>query len=210
MISNMDVAHYHVGQRYTEIHSRGDLGDLSAQLPVGRIGTGGIGSAMFYRDQLGYRAFLFIESPYVVRGTTIRKTESAEMMREIRNAFGRTMTRLPEVFGVSRQTLYNWLDGEMPKPPQQEKLRQLARAARMFSEVGFKPTSLALDRTLSQGKSLLQWLAEGADGRETAKNLVRVTQRGAYSRAILAELLRGRRGRLEASDIGAPALDENS
>ncbi|MCL2715833.1 MAG: hypothetical protein FWD68_14965 [Alphaproteobacteria bacterium] len=88
----------------------------------------------------------------------------AELLQKIQTGFGRTMARLPAVFGVSRQTLYNWLGGETPKPTHHEKLRQLAEAAQYFSEVGFKPTSLTPDRTISQGKSLLQLVREGADG----------------------------------------------
>lgn len=96
----------------------------------------------------------------------------AELMQVIKSGFGRTMSRLPEVFGVSRQTIGSWMKGETPKPVHQEKLRQLAEAARIFSALGFKPTSLALDRTITQGKSLLQLLSEGADGRDAAKRLV--------------------------------------
>lgn len=53
-------------------------------------------------------------------------------MLDIKAGFGRTMMRLPEVLGVSRQTLCNWLDGETPKEPHQAKLVELAEAARIF------------------------------------------------------------------------------
>lgn len=176
------------------------------------VGTGGVANVDYFRhlhqlrlSQMGYQAVLvlvldklFEPPPYVA------------LMQEIQAGFGRTMTRLPEVFGVSRQTLYNWLKGETPRPAHQEKLEQLAEAARVFSASGFKPTSPALDRTISQGKSLLQLLSEGADGREAAQNLMRIVQRGRESRAKLDELLGGRKARLEASDIGAPSLDEDA
>jgi transcriptional regulator with XRE-family HTH domain len=156
---------------------------------------------------MGYQALLVV---VVVPVQAPDSAPYAELMQVIKAGFGRTMTRLPEVFGVSRQTLYNWLNGETPKPAQQEKLKQLAEAARMFSKLGFKPTSLALDRTISQGKSLLQLLSEGADGRDAAKKLVRIVQRGNEARAKLDELLGGRKARLEASDMGTPSLDEDA
>lgn len=82
---------------------------------------------------------------------------------DINNAY---LSRLPEVFGVSRQTLYNWLAGETPKEAHQERLRQLVAAAAVFTEHGFRPTAAALDRTVSQGKSLLELLRDGANGSE--------------------------------------------
>jgi transcriptional regulator with XRE-family HTH domain len=176
-------------------------------LPVMLVGTGGIANGSFYLNQFGYlETIIEMSKPNrAVRDST----GVVEMMREIKNGFGRTMTRLPEVFGVSRQTLYNWLRGETPKDLHREKLQQLVEAANVFSEMKFKPTSAALDRTVAEGKSLLQLLAEGADGRDAAERFVRIVQRGERSRAKLDELLGGRRARLEATDLGAPALDEN-
>jgi transcriptional regulator with XRE-family HTH domain len=182
----------------------------SQSLPtIGAAGTGGVESDDYYRRmyilQIGYQAFLVVapvQSPDLA--------PYADLMQEIKSGFGRTMTRLPEVFGVSRQTLYNWLNGETPKPAHQEKLKQLAQAARMFSVLGFKPTSLALDRTITRGKSLLQLLSEGADGRDAAKKLVRIVQRGNEARAKLDDLLGGRKSRPEVSDMGTPSMDEDT
>lgn len=176
---------------------------------IGAAGTGGVESGDYYRRlhvlPMGYRAFLFV----VVPADVSEVRPYAALMQVIKSGFGRTMARLPEVFGISRQTLYNWMNGETPKPAHQEKLRQLADAARVFSALGFKPTSLALDRTVMQGKSLLQLLSEGAEGGETAKKLVRIVQRGNDTRAKLDDLLGGRKARLDALDIGAPFLDED-
>jgi transcriptional regulator with XRE-family HTH domain len=189
------------------IHSPAPVAASHPRLPVSSIGTGGIASEAFYLNQFGYKAVILEVHPY----RAVREmTPFAEVMREIKNGFGRTMTRLPEVFGVSRQTLYNWLGGETPKIPHREKLQQLVEVARMFSERGFKPTPIALDRTVADGKSLLQLLAEGADGRDTAEKFMRIVQRGEHSKAKLDELLGGRRTRPGAADFGAPALDEIS
>jgi transcriptional regulator with XRE-family HTH domain len=183
----------------------------SQMLPtIGAAGTGGIESGDYYRRmyllQMGYQAFLVVLAP----AKAPEPAPYAELMQVIKTGFGRTMTRLPEVFGVSRQTLYNWLNGETPKPVHQEKLKQLAEAARMFSALGFRPTSLALDRTITRGRSLLQLLNEGGDGREAAKKLVRIVQRGNEARAKLDDLLGGRKARLEASDMGTPTMDEDT
>jgi hypothetical protein len=120
------------------------------------------------------------------------------------------MTRLPEVFGVSRQTLYNWLGGETPKAAHQAKIGQLAAAARVFSGLGVTPTSDLLDRVLSHGKSFLQLLADGADGADTAAKLVQIAKRSADSRSRLDAILDGRRtGHPDISDMGSPSLAED-
>jgi hypothetical protein len=53
-------------------------------------------------------------------------------------------------------------------------------------------------------------MASGANGQEAAKKLIRIVQRGADSRAQLDALLEGRKAKLSASGIGAPALDEDA
>ena len=178
----------------------------SRPLPlVGDVGTGGSGNASFYVLRMGYQPFAVVQiasppeyAPFV------------DLMKKVKSSFGRTMTRLPEVFGVSRQTLYNWLDGDTPKPLHQSKLKELAEAAQVFAELGFKPTSQELDRTLTGGKSFLALISEGCDGRETAKKLVRISKRGAESRNKLDELLGGRKARIDGSSIGTPSFNESA
>jgi transcriptional regulator with XRE-family HTH domain len=185
------------------IHSRVQV--LERPLPIQVVGTGGIASALFIREAFGYQPYEVLEQPQVVEVAPY-----AKLMEQVKVGFGRTMSRLPEVFGVSRQTLYNWLEGETPKAAHQERLRQLADAAKVFSGLGIKPTTPMLDRTVAQGKSFLQLMAAGADGQETAKKLIRIVQRSNDSRSKLDMLLAGRRAKLSASDIGAPALDEDA
>ncbi|CAE6851133.1 hypothetical protein R69658_07161 [Paraburkholderia aspalathi] len=171
---------------------------------IGAAGTGGLEGGGYYRLHMGYQPFAVVEC-----ATAQQQPPFARLMLDVKAGFGRAMSRLPEVFGVSRQTLYNWLDGETPKDVHQTKLRQLAEAARAFTELGFKPTSLSLDRTVEHGKSLLQLLSEGASGRDAAKKLIRITQRGADSRAKLDDLLGGRKAKPEVSDMGTPSLNED-
>jgi len=178
---------------------------LERPLPIQVIGTGGVASAQFVREAFGYQPYEVLEQPQV-----IEEAPYAKLMGQVKSGFGRTMSRLPEVFGVSRQTLYNWLEGETPKVVHQERLRQLAEAAKVFADLGIKPTTPMLDRTVAQGKSFLQLMAAGANGQEAAKKLIRIAQRGADSRDKLDALLEGRKAKLSASDIGAPALDEDA
>lgn len=174
----------------------------------GAAGTGGVESVDFYNRRPGYCVFVVVRG--LEQSPPAPFAPYAELMEQVKAGFGRTMSRLPEIFAVSRQTLYNWLGGETPKPNHQEKIVQLAAAARAFSQLGVKPTSDLLDRVVSNGKSFLQLLADGADGAETASKLVRLAKRSTDSKSKLDAILQGRKtDRPEVSDMGSPSLAED-
>jgi transcriptional regulator with XRE-family HTH domain len=165
-------------------------------------------SEAYYRDRAGYEIAEIIQR--AAQAELDRQSEFAKLMQDVKTGFGRTMTRLPEVFGVSRQTLYNWARGEVPNPQHHMKLRQLAAAARAFGQLGFKPTSAALDRTIANGKSLLKLLRDGADGDENARKLVRIFHRSNESVRRVNEIIGERKApRPEVRDMGLPSFDEN-
>lgn len=182
--------------------------ELRQRLPsFGGIGTGGLEWAGFISSRQGYSPYTI--TPPEAATLPAPNVTFAALMSNVRAGFGRTMSHLPAVFGVSRQTLYNWLEGELPREQHQNKIVQLAAAADVFVEIGFKPTSTSLDRTVEHGKSFVELIGEGADGRVTAQRLVRIVTRGAASRVKLDELLSARTSeRLSASDMGRPALNE--
>jgi transcriptional regulator with XRE-family HTH domain len=200
-------AHTHYRQ-IPAIYSRASAADGSPLPCFGGGGTGGIEDARFAVSRQGY-------SPFAILKTTPAIAQDAyapytDLMKEVKTGFGRTMSHLPAVFGVSRQTLYNWLNGETPKEQHHDKLVQLAAAARVFIEAGFKPNALCFERVVAQGQSFLELIAQGADGRETAERLVRIEKRGMAARAKLDALLGDRTpSRPSVSDMGRPALDEN-
>ena len=156
----------------------------------------------------GYRSFEILKGDLPVAKEAY--SPYTELMKEVKVGFGRTLSHLPVIFGVSRQTLYNWLNGETPKEQHQGKLIQLAAAARVFTETGFKPTALSLDRTVAQGKSFVDLIGNGADGKDVAERLVRIEKRGASAREKLDALI-GHRAALrpDVSDMGRPALNES-
>lgn len=174
----------------------------------GGSGTGGIEGLQFMQTRHGYSQFTILK----VELTAPQETYAPyiDLMNEVKTGFGRTMSHLPAVFDVSRQTLYNWLGGETPKEQHQGKLVQLAAAAKVFIEAGFKPTALSLDRTVAQGKSFVELIGQGADGKETAERLIKIEKRGTAAREKLNALLGDRSSsRLDVADMGRPTLNEN-
>lgn len=180
--------------------------EQSGHWPRQSAGTGGIVAVTFIKQELGYRRFEVVAE----RADAPQLPVSVEWMQRVKAGFGRTMSRLPQVFGVSRQTLYNWLKGETPSAGHEARLRELVAAADVFREHGITPTSPMLLRSISNDKNFLELMASGADGRDTAEKLVRIVRGGEGSRSKLEKLLAGHRPALMADDMGTPALDESS
>lgn len=192
-----------------EVHGAA-LPNPGGYLPsFGSSGTGGLEGLTFQRLRPGYRQFeIMISEPVAA---VVQHSPFADLMEEVKAGFGRTLSHLPAIFGVSRQTLYNWLAGEVPKEQHRAKLVQLSAAARVFFSGGFKPTHASLERTVAEGKSFIELIAAGADGKQVAEKLLRIEQRSAAARSKLDNLLGDRKPpRLEIADMGRPSLAEDA
>jgi hypothetical protein len=179
----------------------------SPLLIVGSAGTGGVEGRQFSKSSCnGY-----LPRCITIKDTTLPEAGFAGLMKDIQIGFERVMSHLPAIFDVSRQTLYNWRKGEIPKEKHQEKIRQLAKAALVFTKAGFKPTSTMLDRTVANGQSFIDLLKHNADGVNSAQKLMQIVNGGAQERAKLGQILGNRKLKpLNALDIGRPSLDERA
>jgi transcriptional regulator with XRE-family HTH domain len=176
----------------------------------GEVGTGGQLNEAYLRERTGYR-FHFVVLPAAADRSAPSAGLFASEMEDVRRGFDRTFSKLPEVFGVSRQTLYNWLRGETPRDQHHARVRELAAAARTFLSQEFRPTVGQLDRPVRGGKSFLQLIAEGADGAASATDLVRMTERGHRDRSRLDDLLGDRRAATpaERAEFELPSFAED-
>ncbi len=108
-------------------------------------------------------------------GTGVRPLEG--MLRDIQAGFGRSWILLPGVFGVPRQNWNYWQAGSQIPARHLTLMQQLATAERVFQAAGFTTTPGQMGRTVAQGKSWLRLLGDGADGAESAHQLMRLVQR---------------------------------
>lgn len=175
-------------------------------------GTGGLVTVQFLTERRQGYSLPGVEIPESPREaeTTEELVDFAAMTALIRDVFGRSMSRLGGIFGVSRQTLYNWLAGEAPNPRHQQKLREFATGAQVFQGLGVKLSPQMLSRTISRGKSFFDVIAEGGDGAEAARKLVEIIRRAERDKARLMATTGGRKAKLERSDLGTPALNEKA
>jgi hypothetical protein len=180
---------------------------------IGGMGTGGYQDPSFHVQRRGGYSQLSLiidDSKPFSDALSLNLLSYAELMQDIQRGFGRTMSHLTKIFGVSRQTLYNWLDGEQPKTQHQNKIIQLAVAARVFSDVGFKPSAASFDRVIYQGKSFADLFISNGDGRDVAERLIRLEQKSRETKLKLTEML-GERSKTKESTlkVGRKSFDED-
>lgn len=126
----------------------------------------------------------------------------AEQIDQIRGVLSPAVSDLAKSFGVSRQTIYNWLNGEQPKPEHTIRLREFALAADLFAESGIPVNSATLKRKIIKGKNLFEIVSEGGSARDAAQILIQIVQREISQRERLDARLAGRK-------IGRPSADSD-
>ncbi len=117
----------------------------------------------------------------------------AEDLGRIREVLPSAVSDLAIAFGVSRQAIYNWLNGEQPTPEHMAKLRDLAHAADMFADAGIPVTGALLKRKVIEGKSLFEVTRDGGSAREAAQLFVHIIRRELEQREMMARRFAGRK-----------------
>jgi len=85
-----------------------------------------------------------------------------EQLREIRQAFGLTMTDMATLFGSSRPTMYAWMDGQEPRPETATRILALAKLADEFDAMGLqRPDTLVKRPLFENSQSLFDLVQQG-------------------------------------------------
>ncbi len=172
---------------------------------IADVGTGGVRTGAYYEQKNGYN-FLLVKKRSDLPNSN---NDVVQQITFIQQTFGRSMSRLTEVFGVSRQSLYNWKAGEQPKEKHLLKINQLVEAAKVFSENNFALSTQMLERKTSNGKSFIEHLREDGSGIDAAKSLIKSVVLTQKSKDKLAQLLGGRaKNNLEHPHADSPHLFE--
>lgn len=132
-----------------------------------------------------------------------------ESLSLIRAVFSPTMTELAVTLGVSRQSLYNWVNGEEPGAEYVSRITNLAGAADLFIDEGVSPAGINLKRKIINGKSFLDAVAHGADATHAATILISLIKKENAQREMLNQRLAGRLKRVnDPSELGTSVFDE--
>lgn len=132
----------------------------------------------------------------------------AQDLQRIRDILTPGMSTLANIFGVSRQTIYNWLNGEQPRGEHIVRLRDLAEAAEIFAEADIPITGDLLKRPVLEGKNLFEVARTGASAKNAARLIVQIVRLEAGQRARMAERFAGRRISSRSVESDFPAEND--
>lgn len=132
-------------------------------------------------------------------------------LARIREVLKPTVLELANLFGVSRQAVYDWQAGAQPSQETSTHLAELARAADVFSAASLSVTTHTLRRKVAGGTTLLEAIFNQGNAVQLAQSLVETLQRESNQKVRLAQQVAGRkRGPANPADFGAPSLSEAS
>jgi transcriptional regulator with XRE-family HTH domain len=98
----------------------------------------------------------------------------AEDLAHIREILHPAVSDLAATLNVSRQSVYNWLNGERVADENALRLRDLAQAADVFADEGISVNAAFLKRKFANGRTLLQVVAAGGSARDAALLFVQI------------------------------------
>lgn len=131
-----------------------------------------------------------------------------EDLARIREVLKPAVSDLATAFGVSRQTIYNWINGEQVADANATKLADLAKAAEMLVEAGVTINASLLKRRFVNGKTLLQVVQAGESVTGAAKLMVHIHQREKAQREQIASQFANRKNTPATADFDLPEAND--
>jgi len=132
----------------------------------------------------------------------------AEDIERIRDVLSPSISNLADVFGVSRQTLYNWMNGERLKPEHFSKLKDLAQAADQLAESDIPISGALLKRKVINGKNIFELVRDGGSASDATQMLIQIVRREQKQRELLNSRLAGRKSASRSADSDFPAEND--
>jgi len=137
------------------------------------------------------------------------RTPSEDLAR-IREVLSPSVSDLASTFGVTRQSVYNWLNGEPVAEENAAKLRDLAQAADVLAHEGILINAALLKRKFVNGKTLFQVAHAGESARDAALLLVQIHRREAAQRERMSARAANRGRSPATADFDLPASNDDA
>ena len=131
-----------------------------------------------------------------------------ESLLRIRKVLNPAISDLATTFGVSRQSVYNWLNGEPVACENAAKLKDLAQAADLLSHEGVSINSALLKRKFANGRTLMQVAKAGESAREAALMLLQIHKREVVQRERMNTRFANRAKTPASADFDLPAYND--
>ena len=134
----------------------------------------------------------------------------SENLSRIRVVLSPAVSDLAATFGVSRQSVYNWLNGEPVAAENAEKLQDLAQAADVLAHEGVGINAALLKRKFANGRTLMQVAQAGESARDAALMLVQIHKREAVQRERIDARFANRAKSPASADFDLPASNDHA
>jgi transcriptional regulator with XRE-family HTH domain len=133
----------------------------------------------------------------------------AENLARIREVLNPAISDLATTFGVSRQSVYNWLNGDTVAEENAAKLQDLAQAADVLAHEGVAVNAALLKRKFSNGQTLMQVAQAGGAARDAALMLVQIHKREAAQRERMNARFANRAKTPASADFDLPPSNDH-
>ena len=134
----------------------------------------------------------------------------SENLSRIREVLNPAVSDLATTFGVSRQSVYNWLNGEPVADENAAKLQDLAQAADVLAHEGVSINAALLKRKFANGRTLMRVAQAGESARDAALMLVQIHKREAVQRERMSARFANRAKTPASADFDLPASSDHA
>lgn len=134
----------------------------------------------------------------------------AEDLARIREVLKPAVSDLATTFGVSRQSIYNWLNGEPVADENAAKLQDLAQAADVLAHGGVAMSPAVLKRKFANGRTLMQVAQAGESARNAAQQLVHIHKRETAQRERMVSRFANSAKTAPSADFDLPLSNDHA
>jgi len=134
----------------------------------------------------------------------------SENLSRIREILKPAISDLAVTFGVSRQSVYNWLNGDPVADENATRLHDLAQAADVLAHEGVLGNAALLKRKFANGRTLMQVAQAGESARDAALVLVQIHKRETAQRERVNTRFANRAKTPASSDFDLPTANDRA
>ena len=184
------------------------VGGMAAAVGIvlASVGTGG--ELSLERLQQGVWYMQHVPAVVEIAEVELIRTPS-ENLKRIREVLNPAVSDLATTFRVSRQSVYNWLNGEQVAEGNSAKLQDLAKAADVLAHEGITVNAALLKRRFTNGMTLLQVSHAGGSAHAAALLLVQICKRERAQRERVIARFANREKTPETADFDLPASNDH-
>lgn len=139
-----------------------------------------------------------------------RDRTPADNLARIREVLKPAVSDLASTLGVSRQSVYNWINGETIADGNAAKLQNLAEAADLLALEGVTVNAALLRRKFANGRTLIQVAQAGESAKEAARQLAHIYKQEAAQYKRMESRFATRARTAPTADFDLPSADDHA